>query len=200
MRRLLFLALFAIAVFTTLGCATRPHADAGSSTPSANDDAICVMASKKIILRVAKELERLKSEYSELSEFTDECISEDGLTLHYAKNVVPGIKGTVLGEGEACEIVIEFSPIVKYGTSPIPWGNFTITYPRLDWQVCSYPAAYWIPGKPGDSYTARFGGRFIRSGNLELCERVNGIVRKHLEPLDELDEALSPARDYPATS
>lgn len=142
--------------------------------------------SSRIIRKVAEELEQLKATYSELSDFSQDCISSDGLSLHYRKNVVDGIKGTVLGKGEACEIVISFSSIVNRGISPIPWGNYTIKYPELNWQVCSYPAAFWTPSKPNENCTARFGGRFIRSHKLELCRIVSRVVLKHLRKLDDL--------------
>jgi len=127
----------------------------------------------------------LKPKYLELSDYESvKCILEDQLSLHYEKNVVEGVKGTVLGQGLACEIVVQFSPTIERGISPTPWGNFTIKYPAFEWQVCSYPACYWIPGKPTDKFIARFGGKFVRSNNLELCKEVNQIIRNELNELD----------------
>jgi len=143
--------------------------------------------SRQIVVEIADDIMALQPHNQLLSGFTTNCISLNGLSLHYSNNVVKGVKGMVLGNGPACEIVITFSPLINHGMSPIPWGNFTKHFPSLSWQVCSYPACYWIPGKPGEPFLEKFGGRFIRSTDLDLCITVDALVCKRLAPLEEME-------------
>ena len=139
-----------------------------------------------VIIRIANEIERLKPRYPELQGFSDDCIEDDGLALHYSRNLVQGELDTTLGDGPACEIMIEFSPIIDRGLSFIPWESYTVVYPRLGWQACSYPASYWLRTADG---SLQFGGRFVRSYNPDLCSDVTRIVNRNLRHIEELDAA-----------
>ena len=143
-------------------------------------------ASMGVIIKISGEIERLKPDHPELTSFSDECISGDGLALRYNRNIVETNDEPALGGGPACQIVVEFSPIIDRGSSTIPWDAYTILYPKLGWQVCSYPAAYWLKTATG---SLRPGGRFIRSYDVRLCDAVNGIVQGNLAILDEMERA-----------
>jgi len=173
---------------SVLGCSRTPP-ESGARAAASQDH---VAVSKQIINSVARDIEKLKPKYEELVGFSvAACVKDGHLSLYYGKNIVEGALVTQLGRGKACEIVVKFSPVVDRGASPIPWGNYEIVYPKLAWQVSSFPACYWIPGRPGDHYTARFGGMFVRSHNLGLCMEVNEIVRTYLKELESLEKKKS---------
>jgi len=151
--------------------------------------------SREAIRKMTAEIMLLKDRHPELSDFTAQCISEGGLSLRYRKNVIEGDDGGELGSGDACEIVVEFSPAVDRGASPIAWGNYTIIYPRLKWQVCSYPACFWIASDHAGRSTQQFGGRFIRSHNIPLCRQVHAIVQRHLKAIERLEAEI----EHPAS-
>ena len=143
-------------------------------------------ASMGVIIKISGEIGRLKPDYPELATFSDESIRDDGLALRYGRNIVEANDETALGGGPACQIVVAFSPIIDRGTSTIPWDAYTILYPKLGWQVCSYPAAYWFRTSSGG---LRPGGRFIRAYDVRLCDAVNGIVQRNLGIFDEMERA-----------
>ena len=147
--------------------------------------------SRREIRKIADEILPLKSRFPELSDFSAKCISKDGLSLRYRRNVIEGGNGSTLAADGACEIVIEFSPIVDRGVSPIPWGNYTITFPKLKWQVCSYPACFWIQSETAGQPVERFGGRFVRSTNAGLCRAVHSLVEKHIDTFRRIEAAAA---------
>lgn len=182
-----YLAFLFIVLFALAGCSPEPHKSIPElktefTIPTEISRKDVRQISRWAIQTIAREIERLKPKYRELADFSTACISQDGLTLHYKKNVIKGTKGTVLGEGEACEIVVSFSDVIHHGISAIPWGNYTIIYKRLNWQVYSYPAIYGWKEYPG-------GHRFVRSQNFELCETIYTIVTEYLKPLEELESS-----------
>ncbi|HUW32777.1 MAG TPA: hypothetical protein VM223_14300 [Planctomycetota bacterium] len=150
-------------------------------------------AAMGIIIKVSGEIARLKPDYPELADFSDDCISDDGLALRYSRNVVKENDDTTLGGDRACQIVVEFSPIIDRGTSTTPWGAYTILYPKLGWQVCSYPAAYWLRTGSGD---LKPGGRFVRAYDVRLCEAVNGVVQRNLAILNDMEAARAEPTGY----
>jgi len=147
-----------------------------------------------VIKKIALEIEQLKPEHAELSDFPGNCVSADGLAIHYSKNVVERAGGTTaLGEGQACEIVVRFSQIENHPQSSTRWEYYTITYPKLNWQVSSYPACFWMKDDPdappaGDA-RAQFGGPFVRSHSLPLCKAVHEIVVRNLKPIRDMEDA-----------
>ena len=167
-----------------------PGLEPGELAPASQRSAL-EATSMGMIMKIAHEIEQLKPRYPELSDFSDGCVEDDGLALRYSRNVVQGELDTTLGDGQACEIVVECSPIVDRGPSFIPWENYTVLYPRLGWQVCSYPASYWLRTSNG---SLQFGGRFVRSYSLELCNDVNQIVCRNLRYIESIHGRQEEAR------
>ena len=150
-------------------------------------------ASMGIIIKLSGEIARMKPDYPELADFSDDCISDGGLALHYSRNVVMANDETTLGGDDACQIVVEFSPIIDRGSSTVPWGAYTILYPKLGWQVCSYPAAYWLRAGSGD---LKPGGRFVRAYDVRLCDAVNGVVQRNLAILNDMEATRNETADH----
>ena len=147
---------------------------------------------------IVEEVMELRGQYSELSDFSPDCIGSVGLSLHYEKNILPGHKGSILGEGEACEIVLDFSRIPsRTGPSAILWGMYEIRWEHLKWQVSSYPACFFSSDGGQGRGLEKWGGRFIRSHNIELCKTVHAIVKAHLKVFEELNQGHVAAAPKP---
>ena len=131
----------------------------------------------RIVKGIWREILALRSEFLELKGFGIKCISRDGLSLRFT---APEVK-----------IGLRFSHIVDhgFGPSPIPYNNYRVKYPYIDWQVTCF--AGWEPplDKSDPKKASKAIWTFIVSRNQKLCRKVDSIVWRHLKKIEDLEKA-----------